>query len=259
VLVVNGLVKRFGGFTAVNNVSFRVDQGEILGLIGPNGSGKSTIFNMLSGTLVPTAGSIEFAGSQIAGHAPHAIINGGIGRTFQIPRPFRRLTIFENVELAGFYGQGRHSRAKADEAAEKALAMVGLPTNRHATVDTLGAAGLKKLELAKALATGPKLLLADESLGGLDEHEMDQAADMLRRIRDELGITIIWVEHIMGVLMRVVDRVMVLDHGEKISEGLPSAVASDPRVIEVYLGTDADSTQLAAGEARRKAGIQPHA
>ena len=121
-LVVNGLVKRFGGFTAVNNVSFKVEQGEILGLIGPNGSGKSTIFNMLSGTLVPTAGSIEFAGSQIAGHAPHAIINGGIGRTFQIPRPFRRLTIFENVELAGFYGQGRHSRAKADEAAEKALA-----------------------------------------------------------------------------------------------------------------------------------------
>ena len=106
--------------------------------------------------------------------------------------------------------------------------MVGLPTDRHASVDGLGAAGLKKLELAKALATGPKLLLADESLGGLDEHEMDQAADMLRKIRDELGITIIWVEHIMGVLMRVVDRVMVLDHGEKISEGLPSAVASDP-------------------------------
>ena len=124
-----------------------------------------------------------------------------------------------------YYGQGRHSRARADEAAERALAMVGLPTDRHASVDGLGAAGLKKLELAKALATGPKLLLADESLGGLDETEMDQAADMLRNIRDELGITIIWVEHIMGVLMRVVDRVMVLDHGEKISEGLPSEVA----------------------------------
>ena len=130
--------------------------------------------------------------------------------------------MFENVALAGYYGQGRHSRAKADEAAERALAMVGLPTDRHASVDGLGAAGLKKLELAKALATGPKLLLADESLGGLDETEMDQAADMLRKIRDELGITIIWVEHIMGVLMRVVDRVMVLDHGEKISEGLPA-------------------------------------
>ena len=238
-LVVSGLVKRFGGFTAVNKVSFKVDQGEILGLIGPNGSGKSTIFNMLSGTLVPTAGSISFAGAEIAGLAPHRIINGGIGRTFQIPRPFRRLTIFENVALAGYYGQGSHSRARADEAAEKALGMVGLTTDRHAGVDGLGAAGLKKLELAKALATGPKLLLADESLGGLDDTEMDQAADMLRKIRDELGITIIWVEHIMGVLMRVVDRVVVLDHGEVIFIGPPKAAQENARVVEVYLGTEA--------------------
>ena len=242
-LTVNGLVKRFGGFTAVNNVSFRVEQGEILGLIGPNGSGKSTIFNMLSGTLVPTAGSILFDGAEIAGKAPHRIINGGIGRTFQIPRPFRRLTIFENVELAGYYGRGSHSRAEADDAAEKALRMVGLPTDRHATVDGLGAAGLKKLELAKALATGPKLLLADESLNGLDHSEMDQAADMLRKIRDELNITIIWVEHIMGVLMRVVDRCVVLDHGVVIAQGKPAEVAKDAKVIEVYLGTDAPEVQ----------------
>ncbi len=216
-LEVRDLVKRFGGFTAVNNVSFTVDQGEILGLIGPNGSGKSTIFNLLSGTLAPTAGSIRFQGREIAGRPPHRIINQGIGRTFQIPRPFRRLSLFENVVLAGFYGRGRHSRARAFEAAERALALVGLPTDRNVTVAGLGAAGLKKLELAKALATGPTLLLADESLGGLDEAEMDLAAEMLREIRTELGITIIWVEHIMGVLMRVVDRVMVLDHGEKIA------------------------------------------
>src|SRR5215831_1370526 len=140
VLFVKGLVKRFGGFAAVNNVSFEVERGEILGLIGPNGSGKSTIFNVLSGTYRPTTGSILFEGQQIAGLAPHKIINLGIGRTFQIPRPFRRLSILENVMLAGFYGQGRHSRTKAFEAAERALGLVGLPTDARAPVDGLGAA-----------------------------------------------------------------------------------------------------------------------
>jgi branched-chain amino acid transport system ATP-binding protein len=249
VLLVKGLVKRFGGFAAVNNVSFEVARGEILGLIGPNGSGKSTIFNMLSGTYRPTAGSIVFDGHEIAGLAPHQIINRGIGRTFQIPRPFRRLSVFDNVALAGYYGQNRHSRAKSQAAAERALAVVGLPIDPKAQVGGLGAAGLKKLELAKALATEPKLLLADESLGGLDEQEMSRAAEMLRRIRDEMGITIIWVEHIMGVLMRVVDRVIVLDHGEKIAEGSPMAVANNPKVIEVYLGTEAQQKLAPASHA----------
>jgi branched-chain amino acid transport system ATP-binding protein len=235
-LAVEGLTKRFGGFLAVNQVSFEVRQGEILGLIGPNGSGKSTTFNLIAGTLRPSAGSVTFAGAEIAGLPAHAICRQGIARTFQIPRPFHKLSLLQNVMLAASYGKAGVSRSDARQAAEEALALVGLPTDATASTEGLGAAALKKLELARALATRPRLLLADESLGGLDAAEMERAADMLERIRSRMGVTIIWVEHIMGVLMRVVDRVIVLDHGEKIFEGAPAAAAVDPRVTEVYLG-----------------------
>jgi branched-chain amino acid transport system ATP-binding protein len=265
-LAVDGLTKRFGGFLAVNQVSFDVREGEILGLIGPNGSGKSTTFNLIAGTLRPTAGSVRFAGAEIAGLPAHAICRQGIGRTFQIPRPFRKLSLLENVMLAASYGKAGVARADepasgecparalvelprwplaslasvaridARHAAEEALGLVGLPTDASTTTDGLGAAALKKLELARALATKPRLLLADESLGGLDASEMEHAADLLERIRSRMGVTIIWVEHIMGVLMRIVDRVIVLDHGEKIFEGAPAQAAVDARVTEVYLG-----------------------
>ncbi len=239
-LAVEGLTKRFGGYLAVNRVSFEVGQGEILGLIGPNGSGKSTTFNLIAGALRPNSGAIRFEGADITGLSAHTVCRAGIARTFQIPKPFRKLSLVENVALAAHYGAaGGISRAEAERRAEQALDLVGLPSEAGATPDGLGAAALKKLELARALATSPRLLLADESLGGLDSSEMERAADLLETIRSRMGVTIVWVEHIMGVLMRIVDRVVVLDHGEKIFEGAPAAAAADRKVTQVYLGARA--------------------
>ena len=253
-LKVRELTKKFGGFTAVNRVSFDVEQGEILGLIGPNGSGKSTTFNLIAGTLAPTGGSMHFHGEEIGGLPPYRVCHRGIARTFQIPRPFRKLSIRENVELAAFYGHdGRITREEAAHAAAEALDLVGLAPGRP------GARRWARRRRPQEARAGARAGDAAEAaarrriLGGLDEHEMDQAADMLSRIRREKNITIIWVEHIMGVLMRVVDRCIVLDHGEVIAAGKPAEVAHDPRVIEVYLGTDAAELQqkIAVGAAAR--------
>ncbi len=229
-LEIRGVSKLFGGFQALNGVSLDVARGEILGLIGPNGSGKTTLFNVVAGALTPSAGSIRFQGREITGLTPDRVCALGIGRTFQIPRPFRKLSILENVTLAAYFAHaGTVSAARAREQARETLDLVGLAVDAAAKPSVLGAGGLKKLELARALATRPTLLLADESLGGLDPDEMRQAAETLQRIRHERAITIIWVEHIMATLMPVVDRVMVLDHGEKTAGGRPRATPGDPK------------------------------
>jgi len=236
-LEARGLTRHFGRLVAVDHVDLTIGSGEIVGLIGPNGAGKSTLVNLVTGLETPTGGTIAFEGRSLVGLGAPAIARLGLARTFQIAQPFRNMTVRRNVAVPALFrtAPARGVRAALREA-DEILAAVGLEAKRDHEARALTTPDLRRLELAKALATDPKLLLADESLSGLDEQEMDQAADMLRRICRDLGVTIIWVEHIMGVLMRVVDRVMVLDHGEKIADGTPDEVKSNQNVIDAYLG-----------------------
>jgi branched-chain amino acid transport system ATP-binding protein len=239
-LAVEGVGVRFGGLAAVNGVSFDVRPGEILGLIGPNGAGKTTLFNLITGLLHPTAGAIRFRGEDITGLPSHAICRRGIARTFQLVRVFPSLTVQENVLVAGCFGRegGGRPLAEARHDAAAHLRTVGLEGCSNHPAGSLPIAGRKRLEVARALATHPALLLLDEVIAGLTPTEGGCLMDLIARIRGG-GTTIILIEHVMRAIMNLSDRIVVLHHGEKLAEGPPREIARDAAVVNAYLGEQA--------------------
>lgn len=237
-LTVENLSKRFSGLRAVDGVSFAVEEGTIVALIGPNGAGKTTTFNLIAGAMAPDAGDIRLAGRSIAGQPAHRVCAAGIGRTFQIVKPFGELTVLENVLIAGLLHERRI--ASAETAARGILERLDLAGLSARQARSLTLPDRKRLEVARALATRPRLLLLDEVLAGLRPTEVDRMVDVLRDLNRREGMTILMIEHVMRAVMSLSDRIVVLDHGVRIAEGRPEEVAADPRVIESYLGTEAD-------------------
>jgi branched-chain amino acid transport system ATP-binding protein len=236
-LEVERLSKSFGGVRAVSDVSFGLDAGELIGVMGPNGSGKTTLFNVIAGALVPDAGRVRLGGREIGGLPAHRICAHGIGRTFQLVRPFGGLTALENVMVGRLFGRRRDGGGGDVAEAERLLGVVGLEGRAGVLAARLTLIDRKRLELARALATAPQLLLLDEFLAGLNPAETATAMALIRRLVAD-GLTVLMVEHVVWALMELSRRIIVLSAGEKIAEGPPDAVAADPAVVEVYLGTD---------------------
>jgi branched-chain amino acid transport system ATP-binding protein len=233
-----GVSKYFGGLAAVSSVDFHIDQGEIVGLIGPNGAGKTTLFNLTSGALPLSSGEITFKGNKISGLKPHRVCKIGIGRTFQETKVFGNMPVLQNVLVGAFFGSPKRvSGTDAAREASQALDFVGLSAMAGHLIQDLTLVNQKRVEVARALATGPELLLIDELMAGLNSAEVSEAMELVTKIRDT-GITIFMVEHVMKAIMGICERIMVLHHGEKIAEGTPQEIAADKKVIEIYLGEE---------------------
>ncbi len=234
ILRVEGITKNFGGLVALNQVDLNVEEGEIIGIIGPNGAGKSTLLNIIACVYKPTSGLVRFNGEKISGLSPETICRKGIARTFQICRPFPKMTVLENVMVAATFGDP--SRGKNPETrARSMLDFVSFPTSFQVRAESLNTAQLRRLDLARALASNPKLLLLDESAAGLTLTELADLQTLIFKIREQ-GVTVLIVEHLMRLIMQLCDRIMVLQYGEKIAEGTPAEIAVDENVANAYLG-----------------------